>query len=128
MQDWKRQRGNFAAISLAPTLWLLLFFAVPLAIMWAFSFGSNEGLTSIKITGTFANYARAIEPLYLEIFGKSVAVAALTTVICLIVGFLFGAMVAAPDAPVPDDQREGMRQRVYADIAGVEQMARKWLS
>ena len=45
-----------------------------------------------------------------------------------IVGFLFGAMVAAPDAPVPDDQREGMRQRVYADIAGVEQMARKWLA
>ncbi len=45
-----------------------------------------------------------------------------------IVGFLFGAMVAAPEAPVPDDQREGMRQRVYADVASVEQMARKWLS
>lgn len=45
-----------------------------------------------------------------------------------IVGFLFGAMVAAPEAPVPDDQREGMRQRVYADIAGVEAMARKWLA
>lgn len=45
-----------------------------------------------------------------------------------IVGFLFGAMVAAPDAPVPEDQREGMRQRVYADVAGVEQMARKWLA
>ena len=45
-----------------------------------------------------------------------------------IVGFLFGAMVAAPEAPVPDDQREGMRERVYADVAAVEQMARKWLS
>ena len=45
-----------------------------------------------------------------------------------IVGFLFGAMVASPDAPVPEDQREGMRQRVYADIAGVEAMARKWLT
>ncbi|HZP56157.1 MAG TPA: hypothetical protein VFC53_01225 [Dehalococcoidia bacterium] len=44
-----------------------------------------------------------------------------------IVGFLFGAMVAAPEAPVPEDQREGMRQRVYADVAAVEQMARKWL-
>jgi len=45
-----------------------------------------------------------------------------------IVGFLFGAMVAAPEAPVPEDQREGMRQRVYADVAAIEQLARKWLS
>jgi spermidine/putrescine transport system permease protein len=87
VQDWKQQRSAFAAIATAPTAWLLLFFVVPLAIVWAYSFGSNDGLTSIKISGTFANYARAIEPLYLQIFGKSVAVAALTTLICLIVGF-----------------------------------------
>lgn len=87
MQDWKRQRGAFAAIAGGPVLWLLLFFIIPLAIVWAYSFGSNEGLTTIRISGTFANYARALEPLYLQIFGKSVAVAALTTLICLIVGF-----------------------------------------
>jgi spermidine/putrescine transport system permease protein len=87
VQDWKQQRSAFAAIATAPTLWLLLFFIIPLAIVWAYSFGSNDGLTSIKISGTFANYARALEPLYLQIFGKSVAVAALTTLICLIVGF-----------------------------------------
>ena len=87
MQDWKQQRSAFAAIASAPTVWLLLFFVIPLAIVWAYSFGSNDGLTSIKISGTFANYARAIEPLYLQIFGKSVAVAALTTLICLIIGF-----------------------------------------
>jgi spermidine/putrescine transport system permease protein len=87
VQDWKRQRGAFAAIAGGPVLWLLLFFIIPLAIVWAYSFGSNEGLTTIRISGTFANYARALEPLYLQIFGKSVAVAALTTLICLIVGF-----------------------------------------
>ena len=87
MQDWKQQRSNFAAIATAPILWLLLFFIVPLAIVWAYSFGANDGLTAIKISGTFANYGRALEPLYLEIFGKSVAVAALTTLICLVVGF-----------------------------------------
>ena len=87
MQDWKQQRSSFAAIASAPILWLLLFFIVPLAIVWAYSFGANDGLTAIKISGTFANYGRALEPLYLEIFGKSVAVAALTTLICLVVGF-----------------------------------------
>ncbi len=87
MQDWKRQPRFFAAIASAPIVWLLLFFFVPLSIIWAYSFGHNTGLTTIEISGTFANYARALDPLYLEIFLKSVAVAALTTLICLIVGF-----------------------------------------
>jgi spermidine/putrescine transport system permease protein len=87
VQDWKQQRGAFGAIASAPVLWLLVFFFVPLAIMWAYSFGTNSGLTQIEITGSFANYTRAVEPLYLGIFLKSVGVAALTTVICLIIGF-----------------------------------------
>jgi spermidine/putrescine transport system permease protein len=87
MQDWKQQRSAFASIASAPVLWLLAFFVVPLAIMWGYSFGTNVGLTQIDFTGTFANYARAIEPLYLGIFLKSIGVAALTTLICLIVGF-----------------------------------------
>ena len=57
MQDWKQQRSVFAAIATAPTLWLLLFFVIPLAIVWAYSFGTNEGLTTIRISGTFSNYA-----------------------------------------------------------------------
>ena len=68
-------------------LWLSLFFIVPLAVVWGYSFGRNVGLTEIEVSGTFANYARALEPLYLGIFAKSVGVAALTTLICLIVGF-----------------------------------------
>ena len=87
MQQWNQRRSNFFTIATAPVLWLIAFFIVPLAIVWAYSFGRNVGLTEIDISGTFANYARAIEPLYLQIFLKSVAVAALTTLICLIVGF-----------------------------------------
>jgi spermidine/putrescine transport system permease protein len=87
VQDWKQQPGPFAGIASAPIVWLALFFIVPLAIVWAYSFGRNAGLTEIDISGTFANYARALEPLYLEIFLKSVGVAALTTILCLIIGF-----------------------------------------
>ena len=87
MQDWKGHKTAFTAIAAAPMAWLIGFFVIPLAIVWLYSFGRNIGLTEIDISGTFANYARALEPLYLEIFGKSVAVAALTTLICLIVGF-----------------------------------------
>ena len=87
MQDWKRHRAAFAALATAPVLWLIAFFLIPLGVVWLYSFGRNVGLTEIDISGTFANYARALEPLYLEIFGKSVAVAALTTLLCLIIGF-----------------------------------------
>jgi spermidine/putrescine transport system permease protein len=87
VQDWKQQRSAFAAIATAPVVWLLLFFIAPLAIVWAYSFGTTTGLTHITISGTFANYGRAMESLYLGIFVKSAAVAALTTLLCLIIGF-----------------------------------------
>jgi spermidine/putrescine transport system permease protein len=86
-QDWKRSRGVFAAISTAPILWLILFFLIPMAVMVGYSFGQNAGPIEIEQWTTFKNYGRALEPLYLGIFAKSAAVAALTTLICLILGF-----------------------------------------
>ena len=94
MQDWKWHRRAFASVASAPVGWLLLFFLLPLGIVWAYSFGQNEGLTSIRISGTFANYAHSLEPLYLGIFLKSVMVAALTTLICLVVGFPVAMAIA----------------------------------
>lgn len=57
--------------------------------------------------------------------GWLVGMELVTIAIWQIVGVLFGVMVAAPSAPVPDDQREAMRERVYSDIAHVEALARK---
>ncbi len=86
-QDWKLYKRPFAAIAGAPLFWLLLFFLVPMAIVWLYSFGENAGPADIAISGTLDNYKRAIEWLYLSIFLKSLAVAALVTLICLIIGF-----------------------------------------
>ncbi|WP_257549617.1 ABC transporter permease [Sphingopyxis sp. DBS4] len=86
-QDWKANKRGFAAVSLPTLLWTLVFFVVPMAIVWFYSFGENAGLNEIHVSGTLDNYKRATEWLYLGIFGKSFAVAALVTLICLIVGF-----------------------------------------
>ena len=86
-QDWKTNRRVFAAVSLPTLFWIILFFLLPMAIVWLYSFGENRGLTDIEISGTLDNYKRATEWLYLTNFGKSFAVAALVTLICLIVGF-----------------------------------------
>ena len=86
-QPWQRAKAAFAAISIPPVFWLAAFFVIPLGIIWLYSFGQNVGFTQIAVTGTFHNYAQVLEPLYLGIFLKSAWVAALTTVICLVVAF-----------------------------------------
>lgn len=87
LQDWKAHKRPFAAIAGVPIFWLALFFIIPMAIVWLYSFGQNAGPADIAISGTLDNYKRATEWLYLSIFLKSFAVAALVTLICLIVGF-----------------------------------------
>ncbi len=101
-QPWRQSRGAFAASFAPPAAWLALFFIVPLAIIWAYSFGHTVGKTHIAINGSFHNYARALQPIYLQILLKSLSIAALTTLICLIIGFPVALMLtfASPKAKV----------------------------
>ena len=87
MESWRHHARVFWAFSLLPTLWLVAFFLVPLALVWLLSFGEKRGIVDIAITGTLGNYRRALEPLYLWIFVKSFWFAALTTLICLMAAF-----------------------------------------
>ena len=93
-QTWKQAKAAFAVVATPPVFWLVLFFLAPMAVIWAYSFGENAGLADIALTGTFANYFRALEPLYLGIFLKSVVVAGITTILCLIVGFPVALAIA----------------------------------
>jgi spermidine/putrescine transport system permease protein len=83
----QERRLTFWATALPPIVWVVAFFLAPLAIVWGYSFGQNVSLTEVDITGTFANYTRALQPLYLGIFLKSLLVAGITTLLCLIIGF-----------------------------------------
>ena len=93
-QGWKQAKAAFAAISVPPLAWLFLFFLIPLSVIWVYTFGENTGPTTIDFTGTFQNYTRALEPLFLSIFLKSIIVAGITTVLCLIVGFPVALAIA----------------------------------
>jgi spermidine/putrescine transport system permease protein len=79
-------RAAFIATGLPPIVWLFALFLAPLAVIWAHSFGENRTLVDIALTGTWSNYARALKPLYLTILLKSLGFAALTTLICFILG------------------------------------------
>jgi spermidine/putrescine transport system permease protein len=93
MQSWRQGRAAFWVLLLPPALWLAILLVVPLSIVWLFSFGENEGMTHVAITGTFEHYRKALEPLYLQIFWKSIWIAGLTTLVCLIVGFPIAMMI-----------------------------------
>jgi spermidine/putrescine transport system permease protein len=86
-------RATFWAVFAAPAVWLLLFFAAPLSVIGAYSFGHTQGLTQVAVTGTLANYARLSDPVYLAIFAKSLLFAAATTAICLIIGFPYALVM-----------------------------------
>ncbi len=86
-ESWEKAKAVFATLGVAPVAWLVGFFLLPLAIIWGYSFGENSSLTEISVNGTLSNYVHAIKPLYLGIILKSFWFAALTTVLCLIVGF-----------------------------------------
>lgn len=86
MENWKIYKKVFWAIFTAPSLWLALFFIIPMGLIWVLSFGEKQGLVEIAITGTLSNYARVFEPIFLQIFGKSFLVAGVVTFICLMIG------------------------------------------
>ncbi len=59
----------------------------PLAIVLAYSLLTRSPYGSIAKPWTIDNYSRLADPLYLDIFLRSVSVAAAATILCLLLGF-----------------------------------------
>jgi spermidine/putrescine transport system permease protein len=93
MENWRRNPLVFWIIGLPPTFWLVVFFLLPLGLVWVLSFGEKRGLIEVEITWVLDNYRRAFDPLYLQIFAKSLWMAAVTTLVCLLVGFPVAFMI-----------------------------------
>ena len=87
MESWRRNPIVFWVINLPPTVWLIVFFMVPLGIIWVLSFGEKRGVVEVAIVWTLDNYVRAFDPLYLQIFLKSFWYAGITTLLCLVFAF-----------------------------------------
>lgn len=98
MEDWRKNKLVFWILFLPPTAWLVLFFTIPLGIVWVYSFAERGPLGQIEITLSFANYVRAMEWTNLYIIVKSIWIAAVTTVICLLVGFPLAMGIAFASA------------------------------
>ncbi len=73
---------------LAPAaLWMGAFFFLPLLVVLAISFASRGTYGGVEWTFSLANYLNLVDPLYLKIFLRSLVLASLATVFCLLLGF-----------------------------------------
>ena len=92
-------RGRHLVIGM-PYLWMLMFFAIPFAIIFKISLAETEvaippytALASyveekLEIVLNLGNYGYLLEdPLYLESYLQSLQVATISTLLCLLVGY-----------------------------------------
>jgi spermidine/putrescine transport system permease protein len=80
---------------LAPvTLWLGLFFLVPLLLILAYSFGTSGVYGGITLGFNPGNYLKVFEPLYLEIIVRTLIIALINTLLCLALGYPLAYFIA----------------------------------
>ena len=92
--------GARAAGLLAPSLaWIALFFLGPLAVMAAFSFARRGAYGSVEWVLGLWNYVRAADPLYAPVYWRSVWIAVVTTLLCLVVGYPTAYVIAVKVPP-----------------------------
>ncbi len=81
-------------------LWMIGFFIVPIILIVLVSFCTRGEVGDIVYNFTLSNYSRLLNPLYINIFFKSILIAAATTVLCLIFGYPFAFMIAKSDKKI----------------------------
>jgi len=80
---------------LMPSLaWLGIFFFIPLLLVLVISFAARGTYGGVEWTFSLANYATLLDPLYLTIFVRSLALALGTTAFCLLLGFPLAYYIA----------------------------------
>ena len=81
-------RTRHAAWLLVPALAIvLLLFYVPQVLMFVVSLGQRSGYGTVIYGAALDNYARALDPLYLRILWRSLLLALVTTVTCLVLAY-----------------------------------------
>jgi spermidine/putrescine transport system permease protein len=73
---------------------MLSFLFIPLLLVLFVSFMLRGVYGGIEYTFTIENYTRFFDPLYLKILFVSLAIAAMTTVACIIFGYPFAYIIA----------------------------------
>jgi spermidine/putrescine transport system permease protein len=91
--------GPVLGLTSPAALWLLIFFIAPLVMVLLVSFGERGDAGQVVYSWTLKNYARFFGKvgdryLYVQIFIRSLGIALLNTVLCLLVGYPLAYFIA----------------------------------
>lgn len=91
----RRRPGLQTFLLIFPSLfWLVVFFAIPLIIVFVYSFLKRGPYGQVVWEFNLNNYARFFDPLYLKIFARSFKIAGITTVVSLLLGYPMAYWIA----------------------------------
>ena len=96
MQASGRNKGSLAVLLSPGVFWLILFFVIPLFIVLVVSFSKRSLLGVVDYSFNLNNYARVFDPNapYFSIFLRSLGLASVNTVFCLLLGYPFAFYIA----------------------------------
>lgn len=84
-----------ALITVGPVAVLLLLLVVaPLIFVAVMSFCKTDEFYNVTYQFTIVNYGKLLSPEYLKIYGQSLLIALITTVLCVLIGYPFAYVIA----------------------------------
>lgn len=90
-----KERNLFHTVTIMViVLWLLIFALIPNIIMFVVSFMEYDKTSFVKAVFTLDNYKEFFSGAYFKIFVNSFKIAAISTLICLILGYPFAYILA----------------------------------
>jgi spermidine/putrescine transport system permease protein len=93
-----RKKWRLFGLILPSLFWLVVFFAIPLVIVMAMSFGERGTYGGIEWNLNIQNFVRFLNPedtLYLKIFGRTIIIALITTLVSLLIGYPLSFWIAS---------------------------------
>ena len=92
--EWKSNTGP-ALVMVGPvTIMLLLLVVAPLILVGVMSFCQTDEHYNVVYQFTLENYSKLISYDYLKIYGQSLLIAFITTVLCILIGYPFAYLIA----------------------------------
>jgi spermidine/putrescine transport system permease protein len=85
---------KLSSLALPAFGWFALFLAAPLLIVLVYSFAARGTYGGVEFRFSWANYARMFDPIYISILWKSLSLALLTSVSCLLIGYPMAYVIA----------------------------------
>ena len=98
----KKRHNRLPAIAQAGpvSLWMILFVTIPMLFIIFISFMTRGSFGGVEYTPTFTSYETLADVIYLNVILKSLRVALVTTVVCLLLGYPFAYYIARKPADV----------------------------